>query len=34
MDTSWQIMQGDSDMLIAATHVHLSFVKRSMSEST
>jgi len=31
--TSWQVMQGDSDMLIAVSHVHLYFVKRSMSES-
>jgi len=31
--TSWQVMQRDSDMLIAVSHVHLYFVKRSMSES-
>ena len=31
---SWQVMQRDSDMLIAVSHVHLYFVKRSMSEST
>jgi len=30
--TSWQFMQRDSDMLIAVSHVHLYFVKRSMSE--
>jgi len=30
--TSWQVMQRDSDTLIAASHVHLYFVKRSMSE--
>jgi len=29
----WQIMQRDSDMLIAVCHVNLHFVKRSMSES-
>jgi len=32
--TSWQVMQRDRDMLIAVSHVHLYFVKRSMSEST
>ena len=31
---SWQVIQRDSDMLIAVSHVHLYFVKRSMSEST
>ena len=31
--TSWQVMQWDSDKLIAVSHVHLYFVKRSMSES-
>jgi len=31
--TSWQVMQRDSDMLIAVTHVHLYFVKRSTSVS-
>jgi len=31
--TSWQLMQQDSDMLIAVSHVHLCFVKWSMSES-
>jgi len=31
---SWQLMQRDSDMLIAVSYVHLYFVKRSMSEST
>jgi len=31
--TSWQVMQRDSDMLIAVNHVHLYFAKRSMSES-
>jgi len=31
--TSWQVMQRDSDMLIAVSHVQLYFVKRSMSES-
>jgi len=31
--TSWQVMQRDSDMLIAVSHVHLHFVKRSISES-
>ena len=30
--TSWQVMHRDSDMLIAVSHVHLYFVKRSMSE--
>jgi len=30
--TSWQVMQRDNDMLIAVSHVHLYFVKRSMSE--
>jgi len=30
---SWQVMQRDSDMLIAVSHVHLYFVKRRMSES-
>jgi len=30
----WQVMQRDSDMLIAVSHVHLYFVKGSMSEST
>jgi len=29
---SWQVMQRDSDMLIAVNHVHLYFVKRCMSE--
>jgi len=29
----WQIMQRDSDMLIAVCHVNLYLVKRSMSES-
>ena len=33
MHTSWQVMQQDSDMLITVSHVHLYFVKRSMSES-
>ena len=31
--TSWQVMQGDNGMLIVASHVHLYFVKRTMSES-
>ena len=31
--TSWQVMQRDSDMLIAVSHVHLYFVKISMSKS-
>jgi len=31
--TSWHVMQWDSDTLIAVSHVHLYFVKRSMSES-
>ena len=31
--TSWQVMQRDSDMLIAVSHVHLYFMKRSTSES-
>jgi len=31
--TSWQVMQRDSDMPIALSYVHLYFVKRSMSES-
>ena len=31
--TSWQLMQQDSDMMIGVSHVHLNFVKRSMSES-
>jgi len=31
--TSWQLMQQDSGMLKAVSHVHLYFVKRSMSES-
>jgi len=31
--TSWQVMQRGSDMLIAVSHVYLYFVKRSMSES-
>ena len=31
--TSWQVMQRDSGMLIAVSHVHLYFVKRSMSKS-
>jgi len=31
--TSWQLMQQDSDMLIAVSHVHLYFVKKSRSES-
>ena len=31
--TSWQVMQRDSDMLIAVSHLHLSFMKRSISES-
>jgi len=31
--TSWQVKQRDSDMLIAVSHVHLYFVKRSMRES-
>jgi len=30
--TSWQVMQRDSDMLIAVSRVHLYFVKRSMSK--
>jgi len=30
---SWQVMQRDSDMLIAVSHGHLHFVKRSMNES-
>jgi len=34
LNTSWQVMQRDSDMLIAVSHVHLFFLKRSMSEST
>ena len=32
--TTWQVMQRDSDMLIAVSHVHLYFLKRSMSKST
>jgi len=31
--TSWQVMQRDSDMLIAVSHVHSYFVKRSTSGS-
>jgi len=31
--TSRQVRQRDSDMIIAVSHVHLYFVKRSMSES-
>jgi len=31
--TSRQVMQRDSDILIGVSHVHLYFVKRSMSES-
>jgi len=31
--TSWQLMQRDCDTLIAVSHVHLYFVKRSTSES-
>jgi len=31
--SSRQVMQWDSDKLIAVSHVHLYFVKRSMSES-
>ena len=31
--TSWQVMQRESDMLITVSHVHLYFVKRSMSGS-
>ena len=31
--TSWQVMQRDSDMLIAVSHVRLYFVKRSTTES-
>jgi len=31
--TSWLVIQRDSDMLIAASHVHLYFLKRSMSKS-
>jgi len=31
--TSWQLMQRDSDELIAVSHVHLYFLKRSMSKS-
>ena len=31
--TSWQVMQRDSDMLIAVSHAHLYFVKRSISKS-
>jgi len=31
--TSWQVIQRDSDMLTAVSHVHLYFVKKSMSES-
>jgi len=31
--TSWKVMQRDSDMLIAVSHVHLYLVKRSISES-
>jgi len=30
--TSWQVMQRDSDMLIAVSHVHSYFAKRSMCE--
>jgi len=30
--TSWQAMQRDSDKLIAVSHVHLYFLKRSMSK--
>jgi len=32
--TSWQVIERDSGMLIAVSHVHLYFVKKSMSEST
>jgi len=31
--TSWQVVQRDSDTLIVVNHVHLCFVKRSISES-
>jgi len=31
--TSWQVMQRDSDVLIAVNHAHLYFSKRSVSES-
>ena len=31
--TSWQVMQRDSDMRIAVSHVHFYFVTRSMRES-
>jgi len=31
--TSWQVMQRDSNKLIAVSHVHLYFLKRSMSKS-
>ena len=31
--TSWQVMQRDSDMLIAVGHARLYFAKRSMSDS-
>jgi len=31
--TSWNVMQRDSVMLIAVSHVHMYFVKRSTSES-
>jgi len=31
--TSWQVTLRDSDMLIAVSHVHLYFVKRSLSTS-
>ena len=33
MYPSGQVIQRDSDMLIAVSHVHLYFVKKSMSES-
>jgi len=33
MQTSWQVMQQDSDMLIAVSHVHLYFVKSLTSKS-
>jgi len=32
-NTSWQVMQRDSEKLIAVSHVHLYFLKRSMSKS-
>jgi len=33
MYPSGQVIQRDSDLLIAVSHVHLYFVKKSMSES-